>query len=109
MNYQIARPILPSLTPISNAKTLFQSDYEIKMDRRTFNLILDCLIANAGGDAGCQLMLNRLEKLGLSPPQNRLDEIEISQSFATDVIFLYQQTENNRPTKSDSLLERLAA
>ncbi len=109
MNYQITPLILPSLTPISNAKTLFQSDYEIKMDRRTFNLMLDCLIANAGGDAACKLLLDRLGKLGLSPPQNRLDEIEISQSFATDVIFLYQQTEDNRRTKSYSLLDRLAA
>ena len=108
MNYQLELPILPSLMPISNSKTLLQSDYQIKMDRQTFDLMLNCLIANAGGDAACQLLIERLERLGLYQPQDRFKGVEISQSQLTDVIFLYQRIAH-RPTKSYSLLDRLAA
>ncbi|MDJ0728209.1 MAG: hypothetical protein QNJ38_24205 [Prochloraceae cyanobacterium] len=103
------RSILLSITPVPGSQTMLQSDYQVKIDRKTFDLMLDCLIANAGGDAACKLLLDRLEKLGLSPPQDRFKEVEISQSQLTDVIFLYQQTEDNHPTKSYSLLDRLAA
>ncbi len=65
MNYQITPLILPSLMPISNSKTLLQSDYQVKIDSKTFDLMLDCLIANAGGDAACKLLLEELKQLGL--------------------------------------------
>ena len=102
------RSILLSITPVPGSQTMLQSDYQIKMDRQTFDLMLNCLIANAGGDAACKLLIERLERLGLYQPQDRFKGVEISQSQLTDVIFLYQRIAH-RPTKSYSLLDRLAA
>ncbi len=59
------RSILLSITPVPGSQTMLQSDYQVKIDSKTFDLMLDCLIANAGGDAACKLLLEELKQLGL--------------------------------------------
>ncbi len=38
---------------------------QITIDSQLFEQIVDCLAANCGGDAACNLVLNQLQSLGL--------------------------------------------
>ncbi len=44
---------------------------QITIDSQLFEQIVDCLTANCGGDAACNLVLNQLQSLGLYDRQER--------------------------------------